>query len=72
METHGNGVAADLTGAALQNLLPAPADGDQAALAGTLCPEGVVIDLFSEPAGQIITERSPCQGSIIIVCGKTG
>ena len=35
MKTHGNGIPADLTGAALQNLLPAAADGDQAALAGT-------------------------------------
>ena len=59
MKTHGNGIPADLTGAALQNLLPAAADGDQAALAGTLRLKAEPLRLGRKQSRQVVLQRNP-------------
>lgn len=59
MKTYGNGIPADLTGAALQNLLPAAADGDQAALAGTLRQKAEALRLGRKQSRQVVLQRNP-------------
>ena len=65
MKAHSNGVAADLTGASLQNLLPTPADGDQTTLAGALCPKAEPLCLGEKQSRQMILQCNPFKGCVI-------
>ena len=64
MKAHSNGVAADLTGASLQNLLPTPADGDQTTLAGALCPKAEPLCLGEKQSRQMILQ---CNALTILI-----
>ena len=57
VETGDDRSVFDLTGAALQDLLAAAGDGDEAALSGAFGLEIIILELSRELSGQMIPER---------------
>ncbi len=65
-------IAGNLAGTAFQYLLPAPADGQQAALAGAFCFEVILFKLSAELPGQKVLQGNAHTVLFIKCCRKPG
>ena len=72
MEPHGHALIRNLAGAALQNRLPAAADGQQTAFSRTLGLKIILLKLLSHLTHQEILQRNAGAVSAVVSLRKSG